>query len=164
MGGSVRERCGRGGVPVAGEELIPSVGHQRPSAAERAHPTFVPWTRRAQISSTMVILYAPRESFEDRHIPESQHLRPYPGSRSLFEAWLPCRDGRWDPPVGANGHPFGGVSTRWSSSYLSYQDPAPHRSAMFKIDDSARFTCCDAYPRKHAHADQDRFPLHQSPC
>ena len=92
-------------------------------------------------------------------------LRPYSSSRTLFEAWLPCRRGRLDPPVDID-------LTLWESNYyrdpmsctgpppeaplqlrqvyLRYQDP-PHRNTTFEIDDSALtvdgFTSC-AVPKK----------------
>ncbi|KIM52912.1 hypothetical protein SCLCIDRAFT_478492 [Scleroderma citrinum Foug A] len=93
-------------------------------------------------------------------------LRPYldSPSRSHFQAWLPCRHGRWHPPVnislvlwesnyyrcqvpclGLEGPP------RFCQVYLRYQDP-PHRNATFEVDDSSLtengFTCCDAYPEE----------------
>ena len=94
-------------------------------------------------------------------------LRPYCGSRSLFEARLPCRDGPWDPPVTIDlilwesnyyrcriphylelFSPEGRPQLR--QVYLRYQDP-PHRNTTFEIDDSALTqngcTCCDAYPK-----------------
>jgi len=94
-------------------------------------------------------------------------LRPHPGSRTLFQAWLPCRRGRWDPrPVTihlalweSNYYaspffvPLANEAPKWElrQVYLRYQDP-PHRNITFEIDDSALtengFTCCDAYPKK----------------
>ena len=88
--------------------------------------------------------------------------------RGLFQARLPCRGGRLDPPVTiplafweSNYYkspvPLGLVfppdRPRWQlrQVYLRYQDP-PHRNATLEIDDSALaengFTCCDAYPKK----------------
>ena len=95
-------------------------------------------------------------------------LRPHHDSRTLFEAWLPCRRGPWKTPVTLN-------LDLWESNYyrctmphigpkskldgplqlrqvhLKYQD-LPHRNITFEIDDSVLtengFTCCDAYPKK----------------
>ena len=93
-------------------------------------------------------------------------LRPYPSSRTLFQAWLPCRHGRLRPPVAIN-------LTLWESNYyrypvvtfgprpeaplelchvyLRYQDPQ-HRNTTFKIDDTALaengFTSCAVFPKR----------------
>ena len=94
-------------------------------------------------------------------------LRPHRGSRSRFEARLPCRRGPIHPPVAiplalweSNYYrcpapsfglfpPEGPPQLR--QVYLRYQDP-PHRSTTFEIDDSALiengFTSCDVYPKK----------------
>ncbi|KIM65064.1 hypothetical protein SCLCIDRAFT_586486 [Scleroderma citrinum Foug A] len=96
-------------------------------------------------------------------------LRPCRGFPSLFQAWLPCRDGPMASPVTID-------LALWESNYyrgpvsyfgqfppegplrlrqvnLRYQDP-PHRNTTFQIDDSALiengFTCCDTYPMKFA--------------
>jgi len=93
-------------------------------------------------------------------------LCPY--ARTLFEARLPCRVGRLDPPVTiplalweSNYYKspvqFGLVLPserplwQFRQVYLRYQD-LPHRNATFEINDSGLaengFTCCDAYPKK----------------
>jgi len=89
-------------------------------------------------------------------------LRPSRDSHTLFEAWLPCRRGRWDPPVtialtllesNYYRYPFAQMlegPPQFHQVYLRYQD-LPHRNTTFEIDDSALtengFTCCDAYPK-----------------
>ena len=94
-------------------------------------------------------------------------LRPHPGFRTVFEAWLPCRNGPWDPPVTIDLALWESNYYRWlvpylglppevpqwqlRQVYLRYQD-LPHRNTTFEIDDSALtesgFTFCDAYPMK----------------
>ena len=99
-------------------------------------------------------------------------LRPYRGSCSIFEAWLPCRGGPMQSPVAielalweSNYYrcplPYFGLPPtegppELRQVYLRYQDLphriASHRIATFEIDDSALtedgFTCCNAYPMK----------------
>ena len=43
-------------------------------------------------------------------------LRPLPDSRTLFEAWLPCRRGPWDPPVTID-------LVLWDSNYYRWPTP-----------------------------------------
>jgi len=92
-------------------------------------------------------------------------LRPCVGSRSVFQASLPCRLGPSGPPVTINlalwksnyyryfatpwdGFPVGRI-LQFRQVYLRYQG-APHRAATFEIDDSAipenGLTYCGAYP------------------
>ncbi|KIM65460.1 hypothetical protein SCLCIDRAFT_1212178 [Scleroderma citrinum Foug A] len=87
----------------------------------------------------------------------------FPGSHSVFQAWLPCRSGPSRPPVTINlalwksdyyryalpgFHPEGPLQFR--QVYLRYQDAPMHRNATHKIDDGAitknGFTYCGAYP------------------
>ena len=82
---------------------------------------------------------------------------------SVFEAWLPCRTGQWDPPVTINlclresnyyrcarlgSDPEGTLQFR--QIYLRYQDT--FRRATFEIDDGAiterGFICHSTYPAK----------------
>ncbi|KIM53501.1 hypothetical protein SCLCIDRAFT_31847 [Scleroderma citrinum Foug A] len=79
-------------------------------------------------------------------------LRPHldSPSRLHFQAWLPCRGGRLDPPIA--GHwTISSVPLQLRQVYLRYQHP-PHRNITFKIDDSALaengFTFCHMYPEK----------------
>ena len=95
-------------------------------------------------------------------------LRPDAGSRSLFQARLPCCRGRrrrpvtitlalWESNYYRCPAPYfglflpGALPLRLRQVYLRYQD-LPHRNATFEIDDSALteigFTCCDAYPKE----------------
>ena len=102
-------------------------------------------------------------------------LRPYRGSRTLFEARLPCRiRPSWPPELiylvlsESNYYRDPGPdlsilrSTDTTSAgpsflsrlcrvYLGYQDPQ-RRTTAFKVDDTALiengFTYCDAYPKK----------------
>ena len=85
-------------------------------------------------------------------------------SHTRFEAWLPCRDSPWDPPVTINlilwesdyyrcpGPTFGPCGPlQLRQVYLRYQD-FQHRNTTFEIDDSALtengLTRCDAYPKR----------------
>ncbi|KAL4081415.1 heterokaryon incompatibility protein-domain-containing protein [Scleroderma yunnanense] len=92
-------------------------------------------------------------------------LRPLDGSRSVFEALLPCRVGPLDPPVTITlnlwksnyyrysrslGNAFPTEQTlQFSQLYLSYRDTL-HHDAAFEIDDSAitenGLAYCGAYP------------------
>ena len=97
-------------------------------------------------------------------------LRPYRSSRTLFDAWLPCRHrprglpviiplALWEsnyyrcrdrlPYLGPFQVP--GTPPQFHQVYLKYQDP-PRCNITFEIDDSALtengFTCGDAYPKK----------------
>ncbi|KIM59807.1 hypothetical protein SCLCIDRAFT_1217428, partial [Scleroderma citrinum Foug A] len=97
-------------------------------------------------------------------------LRPRRGSRSLFQASLPCLRRPMSSPVTIDlvlwesnyyrcNEPYFPVPAQFPPEgplrlrqvYLRYQDP-PHRNSAFEIDDSALighgFTCCDAYPKK----------------
>ena len=92
-------------------------------------------------------------------------LSPYRGSRTLFDAQLPCRQYPRGPPVAitlvlweSNYYRWivppsfsPGASPQFHQVYLRYQDP-PHRNITFEIDDNALtendFTCCNAYPKK----------------
>jgi len=94
-------------------------------------------------------------------------LRPDRGSRSRFQARLPCRNGRGDPPVTillalweSNYYRYPTPSFRlpppegplqFRQVYLRYQDP-PHCNTTFEVDDSTLtengFTCCDTHPKK----------------
>ena len=93
-----------------------------------------------------------------------------PRASSHFDAWLPCRRGRWDPPVTIDlalwessyyRYPFfvprslaNEAPNKWElrQVYLRYYQDPPHRNITFEIDDSALtengFTCCDVYPKK----------------
>ena len=90
-------------------------------------------------------------------------LTPHHGSRSVFEAWLPCRSRSSGPPVAINLASWNSNYYRYSllvsqfptertvqfrQLYLGYQDT--HRDVTFEIDDSAitenGFICFDAYP------------------
>ena len=75
-------------------------------------------------------------------------LRPYSGSRSVFQAWLPCRSRPSGPPVTINLASWNYNYYRYFSSlryvertvqfrqvYLRYQDT--HRDVTFEVDDSA---------------------------
>ena len=93
-------------------------------------------------------------------------LRPHRGSRTRFQAWLPCRRGRRDPPVTINlalweSNYYRCPSVRQEDSeeppqlrqvHLRYQasQDLPHRNTTFEIDDSALtgngFTYCGAHP------------------
>ena len=97
-------------------------------------------------------------------------LRPHHGSRTIFQAQLPCRRGRWGSPVTIDLALWESNYYRWQGPwkllfpglpspegplqlrqvYLRYQDPLHHSNTTFNIDDSALtedgFTCCDAYP------------------
>ena len=91
-------------------------------------------------------------------------LRPYRNSRSVFQAWLPCRARPSHPSVTINLALWHSNYYRYSSSvsqfpteqslefrqlYLRYQG-TPYRNATFEIDDSAiiedGFICCNMYP------------------
>jgi len=93
-------------------------------------------------------------------------LTPCHGSRSVFQARLPCRRGPSDPPVAINlalwesnyyrrsmlsfeiSPPEGPPQLR--QVYLRHQDPPHDRNTTFEVDDSTLtengFTCCGAYP------------------
>lgn len=92
-------------------------------------------------------------------------LRPYEGSTSVFQAWLPCCSHPSGAPVTIN-------VALWNSNYYRYSawlSPCPTEEALhfrqvyfryqdtyhdvtFAIDDGAiaenGFTCCDVYPSK----------------
>jgi len=90
-------------------------------------------------------------------------LRPCRDSHTLFEAWLPCRCGRWDSPVTID-------LALWESNYYRYlcaqipEEPLqlrqvylryqglPHCNTTFEIDDSALtengITCYSTNPKK----------------
>ena len=89
-------------------------------------------------------------------------LRPYEGSRSVFQACLPCRYGPMGIPVAINLALWNSNYYRFTSLcaptertlqfrqvYARYQD-TPHHDVTLKIDDSAiienGFTCCDMHP------------------
>ncbi|KAL4082080.1 heterokaryon incompatibility protein-domain-containing protein [Scleroderma yunnanense] len=90
-------------------------------------------------------------------------LRPLKGSRSVFEAWLPCYYGGTGGPVRINlalresnyyrYFTLGGFATegtlQFRQLYLRYQD-LPHHNVTFEIDDSAitrnGFVYCGEYP------------------
>jgi len=92
-------------------------------------------------------------------------LTPYVGSRSVFQAWLPCRLFPSAPPVAIKlalwksnyyrypGSLYGGIPVEQTFQvrqvYLRYQY-TPHRDATFEIDDIATtgnsFTYCGTYP------------------
>ena len=88
-------------------------------------------------------------------------LRPDARIRTLFQAWLPCRDGPTYTPVTidlilweSNYYRYSysahaGGPPQFRQVYLRYQDP-PHHNPTFEIDDSALtengFISCDAYP------------------
>ena len=90
-------------------------------------------------------------------------LHPHCGSRTLFQAWLPCRFYPSGSPVTifltlreSNYYrcPYVKIPEgppQFRQVYLRYQDP-PHRNITFKVDDSTLtengFTCCDEYPKK----------------
>ena len=92
-------------------------------------------------------------------------LYPKADSPTLFEAWLPCRYGPWEPPVAITlalwessyhrhpGSPFPPEGSLWQlrQVYLRYQDP-PHPNTTFDIDDSALtengFTYIGAFPKE----------------
>ena len=90
-------------------------------------------------------------------------LRPYSGSRSVFQAWLPYRSSPSGPPVTINLASWNYNYYRCFSSlrykertvqfrqvYLSYQDV--YRDITFEFDDSAiienGFTCLNMDPSK----------------
>ena len=98
-------------------------------------------------------------------------LRPYHGSRTIFQVQLPCHHGRLDPPLTIDLALWESNYYRWEvpyffvtglpspegplqlrQVYLRYQDPPHHSNTTFHIDDSALtengFTCCDAYPKE----------------
>ena len=93
-------------------------------------------------------------------------LRACCGSRSRFQAWLPCRSRSSGPPVTIllvlwESNYYRGPYVVYATSgsgppqlrqvYPRYQDP-PHRNTTFDIDDGtlteSGFTFCDAYPTK----------------
>ena len=95
-------------------------------------------------------------------------LCPIADSPTRFRAWLPCRDGPWQPPVAidlalweSNYYKYPGLPLsvgilpggppQLRQVYLRYQDP-PHPNTTFDIDDSALtencFTCIGAYPKE----------------
>ena len=90
-------------------------------------------------------------------------LRPHRSTDSVFQAWLPCRDGSSGPPVTISLALWNSNYYRYSSTgflpteqplefrqvYLRYQDTC--HGITFEIDDNAvteHFTCCDTYPSK----------------
>ena len=100
----------------------------------------------------------------NRGIQISLPVRPYADSRSLFQAWLPCRRGpKSDKPESitlalwksdyyryfVSLPPPTGKTLHFRQLYLRYQD-TPHRDTTFEIDDIAitenGFTHCGAYP------------------
>ena len=100
-------------------------------------------------------------------------LRPHPDSKSLFQAWLPCRDGPFDSPETinlalSNSNYYRYTSVEPSASkgllefhqvYLRYQD-TPDYDVTFEINDTAiiknSFACCYMYPMKLA---ENKFTL-----
>jgi len=94
-------------------------------------------------------------------------LGPCRGSRTRFQARLPCRNGPSDPPVAidlalweSNYYRCPTPSFRtfllkgplqFRQVYLRYQDP-PHCNTTFEVDDSTLtengFICCDTHPKK----------------
>ena len=90
-------------------------------------------------------------------------LRPHRDFDSVFEAWLPCRYGRWVPPVTINLALWNSNHYRYSSLlryrteqplqfrqvYLRYQDT--YHDVTFDIDDGGitekGFTYCGGYPQ-----------------
>ncbi|KAL4072382.1 heterokaryon incompatibility protein-domain-containing protein, partial [Scleroderma yunnanense] len=94
-------------------------------------------------------------------------LTPLGGSRSVFQAWLPCSNDASGVPVRINlvlwrsnfyrycsslwdGH-FKDRTLQFRQLYLRYQDP-PYRDVTFEIDDSSitdnGLTYCGTYPSK----------------
>ncbi|KAL4081390.1 heterokaryon incompatibility protein-domain-containing protein [Scleroderma yunnanense] len=91
--------------------------------------------------------------------------RPLNGTRSVFQAWLPCCPRPFSLPVSINLALWKSNYYRYTTSlwdgvptektlqfrqlYLRYQD-TPHRDATFEIDDGAitehGFTYCGTYP------------------